>query len=403
MRRAARRAMTGFAVAVAIATTALLPGVGAAAPGEPPLLTTVSFRPLATPSPVLGADGRMHLAYELQVVNQSGLYVTLSEVRAVRAGGANATLSTLRGPALAARMNVFGGGTPAAPTLRPGGAALIFMDATYARGAAAPGAILHRIRTVRAAKPGGPPPPGVARTARFTGVRVAVDRRPAVIVQPPLRGPRWVVGNGCCNALNAHRGATLAIDGTTHVAERFAIDFVQLDAQRRMFSGPIAALSSYAFFGETVYSAAPGRVVGIKDGQQEQTPGSLPEGQTVETAGGNYVVVDIGSGRYAFYAHLQPGSLRVKVGDRVAAGQPLGLLGNTGNTDAPHLHFHVMDGPSPLTSNGLPFRLSAFTGEGVVTSEAALASGEVTPVAPRLLGARTNALPLNLQLVDFGG
>ena len=45
---------------------------------------------------------------------------------------------------------------------------------------------------------------------------------------------------------------------------------------------------------------------------------------------------------------MQPGSLKVKVGDTVKTGQVLGLLGNSGNTDSPHLHFHVMDGPSPL-------------------------------------------------------
>ena len=64
---------------------------------------------------------------------------------------------------------------------------------------------------------------------------------------------------------------------------------------------------------------------------------------------------------------MQPGSLKVEVGDRVRADQVLGLLGNSGNTDAPHLHFHVMDSPSPLLSDGLPFELAAFEGEGVVT------------------------------------
>jgi hypothetical protein len=74
------------------------------------------------------------------------------------------------------------------------------------------------------------------------------------------------------------------------------------------------------------------------------------------------VVVKIAPKRFAFYAHMQPGSLRVKEGDRVRKGQILGLLGNTGNTDAPHLHFHIMDGPSPLQSNGLPVRALALHG-----------------------------------------
>jgi murein DD-endopeptidase MepM/ murein hydrolase activator NlpD len=123
----------------------------------------------------------------------------------------------------------------------------------------------------------------------------------------------------------------------------------------------------------------------------------------VQTAGGNYAVVNIGHGRYAFYAHMQPGSLKVKVGDTVKTGQVLGLLGNTGNTDGAHLHFHIMDGPSPLLSNGLPFVFTTFTGEGVVTDGDALQKFRITPVdTAALTGAHTKEMPRNLQVVDFG-
>jgi murein DD-endopeptidase MepM/ murein hydrolase activator NlpD len=71
--------------------------------------------------------------------------------------------------------------------------------------------------------------------------------------------------------------------------------------------------------------------------------------------GGNFVILDIGHGRYAFYAHLKPGSLRVRPGDRVRKGQVLGLVGNSGNSTEPHLHFHLMDDTSPLGSEGIPY------------------------------------------------
>ena len=81
----------------------------------------------------------------------------------------------------------------------------------------------------------------------------------------------------------------------------------------------------------------------------------------------------------------------------------LGLLGNTGNTDAPHLHFHIMDGPSPLQSNGLPFVYSRFTGRGHVTDEEALASGAVVPIdSGDLVGRFRDRMPMGLQVVDFG-
>jgi len=81
---------------------------------------------------------------------------------------------------------------------------------------------------------------------------------------------------------------------------------------------------------------------------------------TLETVGGNYVIIDIGGGRYAFYAHLQPGSLRVKKGDRVRRGQVVGLVGNSGNSTEPHLHFHLADGTTPLGAEGIPYAHDAF-------------------------------------------
>jgi murein DD-endopeptidase MepM/ murein hydrolase activator NlpD len=105
-------------------------------------------------------------------------------------------------------------------------------------------------------------------------------------------------------------------------------------------------------------------VVGIKDGIIENKPVSRAVPITIETIAGNFVSLDLGNGRYAHYAHLQPGSLRVKVGDRVKPGQVLGLLGNSGNSDAPHLHFQITDGPSFLESEGVPYSLPSFVEEG---------------------------------------
>lgn len=122
----------------------------------------------------------------------------------------------------------------------------------------------------------------------------------------------------------------------------------------------------------------------------------------MQTAGGNYVVVKIDGGHFAFYAHMQPGTPRVKVGDKVRTGQVLGLLGNTGNSDGPHLHFHIMDGPSPLQSNGLPFTFTQFRGQGVVTDEAPLFSGNSAPVdTGALVGKRKGAMPLNDQVIKL--
>ncbi len=84
--------------------------------------------------------------------------------------------------------------------------------------------------------------------------------------------------------------------------------------------------------------------------------GSVRELFGVHRIFGNHVVLDLGNGTYAAYAHLRRGSLTVREGDRVRAGQLIARCGNSGNSSEPHLHFQLMDGPDPDTARGLPFR-----------------------------------------------
>ncbi|PYK42161.1 MAG: hypothetical protein DME46_12165, partial [Verrucomicrobia bacterium] len=92
---------------------------------------------------------------------------------------------------------------------------------------------------------------------------------------------------------------------------------------------------------------------------QKEQAGRLAKGMTGVT--GNYVMIDHGKGEYSFYAHLQPGSVRVHKGDRVKAGDVIGKLGSSGNSTEPHLHFHVCDSNDPLMSAGIPVNFSNVT------------------------------------------
>jgi hypothetical protein len=365
-----------------------------------PLVAT----PLASPNPVLGSDAKTHLAYELVLMSMAASPVSIDKIETLDADS-DALLGTLEGDGLAQMLRLNGGAKGTELPAASGG--FVFMDVALPKGAAVPKALTHRFKISVANAPEAgsagdhdpaPPPP---QQLSFVGDRLPVGA-PAVVVAPPLRGKHWVIGGGCCTPYSYHRGATLPLNGTVHVAERFAIDFVQLNDKNMLYTGDMHEVKDYAYFGDEIYAVAPGTVVAAEDGLPEQVPGKLPDDATIQTAPGNHVVVDIGQGRFAFYAHMQPGSLKVKVGDTVTTGQVLGLLGNTGNTDTPHLHFHVMDGPSPLLANGLPYTFTSFAGEGRLTDEQPLFTGGVVTIdKDALSGPHENEMPLFDQVVSF--
>lgn len=396
-RREARRARARV-VGASLAFGALGALVGPVRADARDVLAPVEARVIAAPHAVPGADDHTHLAYEIRLSNLSPSFVDLDEVRTLGPGGPVDRVGPRRLPGL---LSLDGG--KQGVRLAPGAGATLFMHVRFRRREAIPARVRHRFElTLRAPTPdGGDPSSQPGRGLSFTGVPTRVRRDEPAVIAAPVRGARWLVGNGCCEPINAHRGAVLPIDGHLHAAERFAIDFVQLDAQHRLFTGE-NALENYPFFGDPVHAAVPGRIVLARNDQPEQIPGKLPADATIDTADGNYVVQDIGGGRYALYAHMQPGSVRVRPGDRVRTGQVLGLLGNSGNTDAPHLHFHVMDRPSPLNANGLPYVFRTFRGQGRVTDKSGLFTGDAAPVDPTALAGRhTMQLPLDDQLVDF--
>jgi murein DD-endopeptidase MepM/ murein hydrolase activator NlpD len=136
-----------------------------------------------------------------------------------------------------------------------------------------------------------------------------------------------------------------------------------------------------------------------KDSIPENVPGGRAVAITLITVAGNHIVVDIGNGHFAFYAHLKPGSLRVRVGDRVKRGQVLGLVGNSGNSTEPHLHFHISDGLAPgtstLGSEGIPYALPSFEVIGRCTLTTKIDCARIAPITVR------NGMPMQNQYIRF--
>ena len=123
--------------------------------------------------------------------------------------------------------------------------------------------------------------------------------------------------------------------------------------------------SKYPCYGENVYAIGPGEVMQVcSEIPENQTGGSDLEISEIEKlwekfgfeplGPGNYVSIKHPNNEYSFYAHMIPSSIAVSQGDIVEPGQLLGRVGNSGNSDGPHLHFQLMDGPSTQTGRGLP-------------------------------------------------
>jgi len=365
---------------------------------SPAVVTPVLASALAAPIPVPATDGKVHLAYELHLTNVLNQELTLTSVD-VRA--ADKTVLSLAGDRLAYWMRVFGNPAPTTK-LGPAQSAAVWLDVALDPGAGVPTGLVHAVGVSVAQ----PQPPLFPATLTETVAPVTVQTRKPVVIAPPLVGPNWVDANSCCD-MTPHRIALNPLDGQLWAAERFAIDYVQLSGDMRLFSGDKARLESYPGFGADIHAVADGTVVGVLDGLPEQVAGQNPTGLPLEQYPGNHVVEDLGNGNYALYAHLETGSIKVKVGDRLSSGQVLALLGNSGNTDGPHLHFQVMSTPDPLRADGLPFVFSSFTLDGRIATmdaEDAVAAGRQAPMQPGFPRRDESSVsPLVLDVMGYAG
>jgi murein DD-endopeptidase MepM/ murein hydrolase activator NlpD len=351
-------------------------------PIAPMLNTFVPEPPVA-----FKADGRWNLVYELHIANMDRWDCVFTGIDAISGDPSAKTLASYSGTALDGVFSRPGRPQTEHPAkLAPGEFGVAFLWVTADRLEDIPAFIEHRVT----AKIGDYPEAMTVITPR-----VAVDKTPVVVIRTPLAADNLVAANGPSNT-SPHRRALIPVNGRAWISQRYAIDWVEVYPDGKTYQGDPLDNKNYKIYGSEIHSVADGVVTETKDGLPQNVPNAEKMAVPIdfETIGGNHVIVDIGGGRFAFYAHMQPGSLRVKVGDKVKTGDVLGLVGNTGNSSEPHLHFDLCDASAMLACEGVPYALATFTVTGK-TGE----GGKVTPLAPA--DRRTLEIPAENEIVTL--
>jgi hypothetical protein len=365
-------------------------------------------------APVLASDGKWHVVYELMLTNAKQVPASIKSISVLDFYDATRVLHLITSEEIVESSRNLAGQRrlePGSPTLADGDAMLqpyesmlILIELKFDALEDVPDAIVHWFAGKAATNPGSVAPAPVA----YLMVPMPLAQRTAAVIGPPLEGNNWVVINGCCGSLGAHRGAIQTVSGDLFAAQRFAIDWILIGDNGKFYEGDPAVPSNWYNYGKSVLAVADGTVIEALDELPDQPPGTLPTPDTITlaTVDGNHVILDLGNGVYAFYAHLKLGSVRVRKGDTVRMGDVLGELGNSGNTSAPHLHLHLMDRPSALASDSLPLRYAGMEVVGGIdptqweeTTEAIDDVWRVLdPPADLPLGP---VLPMDLSVVNF--
>jgi hypothetical protein len=346
----------GFALATMLTVVS---AVSAQDYGRP---TAILVSPIHAAQIVRGDDGMDHVEYELLVVNVFSEPVTLSSVAVVDLAGRE--LLQIKGNALAAATQTLFAKTPS-PIIPASVAVSVDVDLILPPGAA-PDRVTHRIAYMlktdsELALMVDPP--------EVDAPEVAINREPAIVIRPPVKGEGWLATSACCKP-NVHRDERIAIDGARiETGETFAVDWGRV-RNGRLFDGDGKKVEQFYGFGEDVLAVADGLVVSVHDGMPDQTPFALMVPKSKADYGGNNLMLEIAPNIFAWYAHLRQGSITVKAGDAVKAGAPIAKLGNTGPSEGPHLHLGLLNKPDPLAGRSLPFVFESFTLAGAVDFDA---------------------------------
>ena len=337
----------------------------------------VPFEPTAFPS-----GPHFYVMYELHLTNFAPAPLSLSRIEVLDAdAGAVPPIAVFEAEQLEAILQPLGGKELSDPKERlviaDGQSAIAFISVAFDRNSHIPGRLLHRVSAAESAA---------------EGAAIVTHHTELHVLGPPLEGAGWLADDGPSNDPgNHHRRGLIVLDGRLVDSRRYAIDWKQI-RDGASFSGDAREVHSYYSYGKAVLAVADGRVLTARDGLPDNIPGhgeafhpAVPI--TLDTVAGNTITLDLGGGQFAYYMHLQPGSLLVKAGDLVRRGQVVARIGASGDAREPHLHFEVTTSSKLAAGHGVPYLIDRYRCKS--TSD--------EPMEPRV-----QELPLGNSLVEFG-
>ncbi len=185
----------------------------------------------------------------------------------------------------------------------------------------------------------------------------------------PGKGAWFVANGGATQKQNHHVG---------NKQQWYAFDLDKRDAQGNEAKSDGKTNEDHFVFGEAVLAPAAGTVVFVVDAVEDYPPGERER----YFVPGNTVIIDHGDDEFSVLAHFKKGSIAVKQGQKVKVGQKLGLVGNSGNTSDPHVHWHLATKGGLSRGHALPIRFGPLLVNGKRVEDAKPVKGDVIENAP---------------------
>lgn len=358
--------------------------------GQVPLTPTIEARWMLGPTPFV-RDDSTNLAYEVHLTNYASTTLLLTRIEVTGQGGVK--LADYSGSQVVSQM------ARPVPALKlsdgrmieSGRQAVLYLWLRQGRTTPIPSQLIHRLTL----SPLQGPAPFLDSTVTFS---VPVRPQSAIEIGAPLGAGRWAARFS--DNTGGHRRSIWVTRGHGRIAQRFAIDFSMVGPDGKYARDTNSTNESVYGYGMPVLAVAGATVVAAIDTMKDNIPNGPQPNWGMRNALGNYVTLDLGGGRYAMYAHLKPGSVKVRAGQKVKKGETIAVVGNTGSSTGPHLHFQVMDRPDYLEAEGVPYVFDRFEVEGIETI-AEFQSGEWQPKPGSATTVISHQLTPNMGIVHF--